>query len=76
MFIFNVDFFHNYHLKQNLKEDQHYKVLDDHIWKYLFNIYGGKDVPRVSITVRTEDISKPDYVVETMLRRFKIVSYP
>lgn len=59
-----------------MKEDQDFKVLDDATWQVLFKHYGGKDVPRMSVTLQTEDPSKPDYAVELQLRKFKIATHP
>ena len=58
-----------------MKEDIHFKVLDNETWNYLFQIYGGVDVPRLSIALPS-DTGRNDHIVEINLRRFKIVTFP
>ena len=70
------DFFDNWHLKRGIKEDQHYKVIDQETWNILFNQYGGNIVPRISVAVQTEDPLRPDYIVEIQHRTFDIVTFP
>ena len=57
-----------------MKEDEHYKVLDEQTWNYLFNKYSGVDIPRLSIAIPSGD--SIDYVVEVNLRKFKVVTFP
>jgi len=57
-----------------MKEDVHYKVLDDSTWNYLFNKYNGVDIPRLSIAVPNGD--SIDHIVEVNLRKFKVVTFP
>lgn len=54
-----------------MKEDVHFKVFDDATWCFLYNKYGGTDLPRLSIAVINGD--SVDHVVEVNLRKFKIV---
>ena len=70
------DFFDNWHLKRGIKEDQHYKVIDQETWNILFSQYGGNIVPRISVAVQTEDPLRPDYIVEIQHRTFDIVTFP
>jgi hypothetical protein len=49
------DYFQNNHLKITLKEDEDYVILSDEAWQYLFKIYGGMDIPRLSIEVEKDD---------------------
>jgi hypothetical protein len=62
-------------LKDRLSEDVHYKVVDERTWNFLFEIYGGQDLPRLSIAVPTTS-GKDDYIVEINLRKFNIVTFP
>ncbi len=64
----------NWHLKDGMKEDVHFKVLDDDTWHFLFSRYSGTDIPRLSIAVLNGDST--DYVVEVNLRKFKVVTFP
>ena len=57
-----------------MKEDVHYKVLDDSTWNYLFNKYNGVDIPRLIIAVPNGD--SIDHIVEVNLRKFKVVTFP
>lgn len=65
----------NYHLKDGIKEDVHYKVVDDITWRFLYEIYGGTDMPRLSIQVPTST-DKYDHLVEINLRRFTTMTQP
>lgn len=49
------DYFQNNHLKTSLKEDEDYAILPHAAWEYLFDIYGGTDIPRLSIAVAKDD---------------------
>lgn len=64
-----------YHLKSSAKEDIHYKVVDDKTWKFLFDRYGGNDLPRMSIGVQSQN-DQVDHIVEISLRRFTALTYP
>ena len=46
------------------------------MWDILCGRYGGRPIRRFSITVPTEEPTRPDYVVEIQLRKFRIVTYP
>jgi hypothetical protein len=66
----------NYHLKDGLKENANYKVLDHATWNYLKSLYGAYiDIPRFSVAVPV-GMDKTDYLVEINLRKFQIVSTP
>lgn len=68
--------YNNYYLKDGLKENSHYKVLDHATWSYLKSLYGAvNDIPRFSIAVPV-GMDKTDFLVELNVRRFKIVSQP
>ena len=45
-----------------MREDIHFKVLDNETWNYLFQIYGGVDVPRLSIALPS-DTGRNDHIV-------------
>lgn len=55
------------HLLDSCKEDFHYKIFDEQTWLYLWKIYGGDQVPRLSIALQTD--SGTDHIVEINLRR-------
>lgn len=65
---------YSYHLKDGLKENVDYKVLDHATWTYLKSIYGAVyDIPRFSVAVPV-GMDKTDYLVEINLRRFQIAT--
>ena len=39
-------------LKTSAKEEEDFVILPDSAWKYLFDIYGGKDCTRYSILLQ------------------------
>lgn len=45
----------NKHIKTSAKEEEDFVILPDDAWKYLFSIYGGEDVPRLSIKIDADD---------------------
>lgn len=51
-------------------------MVDFEIWSKLINRYGGNEIRRKSISVPTEEPTRPDYIVEVQLRRFKILTCP
>jgi len=57
-----------------MKEDVHFKVLDDTIWHFLHSKHGGTDIPRLSIAVINGDTT--DHIVEINLRKFKVHTFP
>lgn len=73
---FTEDFSGNLHLKTGKKEEVHYKVVDQEVWNILHAQYGGCQIPRLSVSVPTEDQTKPEYIVEMQQRRFVITTYP
>ena len=70
------DFYCNYYLQAGKKENQDYRVVDYEVWNKLYSKYGGNEVPRKSIAVPTDNPTRPDYIVEVQLRRFKILTWP
>jgi hypothetical protein len=66
--------FNSLHLKDTCKEDQHYKVVDEDVWAYLYSIYGGKAIQRYSIEVQTDQGT--EFLIEVFLRRFTTLGYP
>ena len=72
------DFFGNRHLKTSMKEEEDFIIVSDDVWKYLYEIYGGADLPRMSIQVAKDDDDKadPDYMVEVYLKRIFIYILP
>jgi hypothetical protein len=38
-----------------MKEDEDFVILPDEAWKYLFEIYGGVDLPRYSIELASDE---------------------
>lgn len=43
------------HLKTSSKEDEDFVILPDSSWIYLYDIYGGIDLPRYSIQLTTDE---------------------
>jgi len=70
------DIFNNFYLKPGKKENQDYKVVDQEAWKMLSARYAGIALRRYSIAVPTENPTRPDYLVEVQLRKFKIYTLP
>ena len=70
------DIYCNFQLKPGMKEGQDYQVVNQEMWDILCGRYGGRPIRRFSITVPTEEPTRPDYVVEIQLRKFRIVTYP
>lgn len=70
------DFYGHTYLRKGKKEDQDFKVLDEQVWNRLYKKYGGREIRRHSVAVQTENPLRPDYVVEVVLRRFKLLTYP
>lgn len=76
---YNNDYFGNNHLKTSLKEDEDYTLLSHDAWVYLHNIYGGTDMPRISIQVAKEDDESEDqheYMVEVYFKRIFLYILP
>ena len=70
-------FFGSNFLKDGMREDIHYKVLDDQTWRFLHERYGGIDVPRLSIELpKDNNGGKNDFLVEINLRRFTTITFP
>ena len=59
------DFSLNFHLKPGKKEGEHYKIVDKEVWDKLHAVYGGTCIPRMSVAVPTQDVTRPDFIVET-----------
>ena len=76
MILMRWDFHENYHLKNGKKDGTDYKIVDKAVWDRLHAQYGGAQIPRISVTVPTEDQTRPDFIVETSLRKFNIITYP
>lgn len=54
------DIYNNNHIKTSLKEDEDFVILPDKAWKYLFDIYGGADIPRYSIEAERDEDEDAD----------------
>lgn len=78
-------------LSNSAKEGQDYMFLTDDVWQYLYEIYGGQDIPRYSIEVLEEiDIineeeegevkpevkAKKSYVIEERLKKLNLYILP
>lgn len=70
------DIYGYYQLKANAKEGQDFQVVDKEVWEKLSRRYGGHAIPRYSVAVPTENPTRPDYIVEVQLRKFKILTWP
>lgn len=51
-------------------------MVDREIWDILCDRYGGRCIRRYSVAVPTDDPTRPDYIVEVQMRKFKIISWP
>lgn len=61
------------------KEDEDFVILPNEAWKFLFNIYGGNDLPRYSIELASEDnseTSKKQYMIEIFYKKLQIYMLP
>lgn len=57
-FLKNInDPYKNLHIKTSMKEDEDFVILHDKAWDYLYEIYGGVDMPRFSIEADKEEES-------------------
>lgn len=45
------DFYNNLHLKEGKHEFTHYIIVSDKVFNYLYSIYGGTDIRRLSILI-------------------------
>lgn len=71
------DYFENRYLKTSLKEDEDFVILPEEAWQYLYDIYGGTDIPRLSIEVAHDDETpNPEYMIEIYFKRIFIYIYP
>ena len=41
--------FQNLNLRDNLREDQHFTILNEDIWKLLLSVYGGREILRFGV---------------------------
>ena len=76
IFTNKTDFYGGFYLRDGVKEDEDFKVLDQQVWNILHPRYGGNELRRKSIAVPTENPERPDFIVEVQLRRIKIVTWP
>ena len=50
------DFYNNLHIKDNKQENSDYIIMSDKAFSYLYSIYGGTDIRRLSIKILGEKI--------------------
>ena len=62
------------HLKEHLKKDEHFVLLNDLTWQFLYQRYGGTDLPRLSIADETSVDNIFD--VEVNISRLSVMTYP
>lgn len=61
----------------SVKEDEDFVILADNVWKYLYKVYGGNDIPRVSIELqKEEEDSQSEFMIEIYLQKINIYILP
>ena len=68
IFTNKLDYYGGLYLRDGVKEDEDFKVLDQEVWNILYPRYGGNELRRKSIAVPTENPERPDFIVEVQLR--------
>lgn len=64
-------------IKTSCKEDEDFVLLPDSVWNYLFEIYGGTDIPRYSISLASEAPSDDiDFQVEVYYQKLQLYILP
>ena len=61
----------------SLSEGEDFIVITDKVWKYLYEIYSGHDIPRHSIEVETDnENSEKEYIVEVFHKKVVVYILP
>ena len=63
----------NVNLKENLREEDHYQIIDEKLWKFLRIRYGGIEIKRFG--VKREDNSD-EWIIEVNLLKLNIHYFP
>lgn len=64
----NDDSSKNTFIRTSVKENEDFVILPDNAWQYLFKLYGGTDVPRVSIEVEKDsEAGGSEHIIEIYL---------
>lgn len=59
------------------QEGVDFVILPDNVWKYLYEIYDGLDIPRYSIEIETDnDDGSKEYVIEIFKKKVLIFILP
>ena len=69
----------NIQIKTSCKLDEDFIVVNDQTWNYLFEIYDGRDIPRYSIEVATENNTEEtdkEYIIELYYKRLQVYILP
>ena len=68
----------NKNIRTSAKEEEDFIILPDDAWKYLYSIYGGEDMPRLSIKIESDDgnSEKEEFMIEIYLKRLFIYILP
>lgn len=59
-----------------IQEDEHFILLPDRLFSYLYEIYGGNDIRRFSIALASDGESPAEHIVELQLRQLKVFIIP
>ena len=52
----------------SVKENEDFVILPDDAWQYLFDLYGGNDIPRISIEIEKDsEMGGTEYIIEIFL---------
>jgi hypothetical protein len=55
-------------LSTSLKEEDDFVILPDVAWQYLYRLYGGNDIPRLSIEIEKDgEAGSHEYMIEVYL---------
>jgi hypothetical protein len=67
----------NVQIKTSCKEDEDFVLLPDSVWTYLFETYGGTDIPRYSISLASDAPSDDiDFQVEVYYQKLQLYILP
>jgi hypothetical protein len=61
-----------------MKEEEDFVILPDDAWRYLYDIYDGIDIPRLSIKIEADDgnTEKDEFMIEIFLKKLFIYILP
>jgi hypothetical protein len=62
-----------------MKEDEDFVIVTDPVWQFLQSIYGGQDIPRISIEIDKDNDSSVEgheYIIEIYLQKVNLYILP